>query len=146
MTWWRPSSPRTGTTTLTWGEVLRVRWAETTDPLGGKERVSYGPWNSGGSAPSPLQGFDDNHRDTLYWDKKAMASAPGDPAAATEFFWAAASNGMNLATAVPLKIKKPLENPVWYNYKGGGGTTEGTVRQPVMIGRVLDSGATQFSK
>jgi YD repeat-containing protein len=141
-----------GTTTMTVGEDGVQRWAELTDPLGGKERVFYS-WGITYSEPSTLvptgmqtHNASLDHHNTLYWDKRAMAVAPGEPASATDYHWAIVSSGLSQAAAVPLSVKRPLENRVWYNYQGGGATTEGTVRRVTAVGRVLDDGTTQLWK
>ena len=137
-----------GTTHVTSGEAeLGVkRWAEITDPLGGKERVEYGGYAVLTSEPQPAgmqTTANINHHNTQYWDARAMAVAPGDPASATDYIWALMQNGQQVSTSVPLGIKRPLENRVWYSYQGGAGSTEGTVRRANGIGRVLDDGSSQ---
>ena len=141
-----------GTTTFTTGEAGVIRWAEMTDPLGGKERVQYG----GGlvySEPAnvlpagmTVKNVNINHHNTLYWDKRAMALAPGELWSATDYNWALNANGAYQAVAVPLSIKKPLEVRTWYLYQGGGVDREGTVRRASAIGRVLDDGTSQVTK
>jgi RHS repeat-associated protein len=136
-----------GTTTIAVGEWSQYRWVEITDPLGGKERAQY----SHGQVPSEAvvpTGMAINNSmlhdgNTMYWDKRAMAVAPGDPASAVEYQWAHVSSGLYMSAAVPLSIKRPLEHRVWFNYKGGGSTTEGTTRKVTAIGRVLDDGSSQ---
>ncbi len=137
-----------GTTKVTWGEETLKRWAEIIDPLGQRERVEYGA-SVAGDEPMPV-GMEVSaytaHHDTLYWDKQAMATAPGDPAAATDYYWALVSTGMYQSASAPLSIKKPLERRTWYSYQGGGGTTEGTVSQVSGLGRVLDDGTSQVTR
>jgi RHS repeat-associated protein len=141
-----------GTTTFTTGEMGIVRWAEMTDPLGGKERVWYGFGLSNSDPPSVVPtgmstlNVNIDHHNTLYWGKRAMAVAPGEASSATDIHWALVSSGAYQAAAVPLSVKRPLENRVWYNYKGGGANTEGTVRKVTAVGRVLDDGTTQLMK
>ena len=66
------------------GESGQDRWLEATDPLGAKERVEYRA-----SAPVPDTDPADrvpvgvgltnnylNYRNTFYWDRRAMATAP----------------------------------------------------------------------
>jgi RHS repeat-associated protein len=141
-----------GTTTFTAGESGLVRWAELTDPLGGKQRVHYGGYVTA-SEPSNLvptgmltNNGNINHHNTLHWDTRAMAVAPGDPASATDYNWALVQSGAYQAVAVPLSIKRPIESRVWYNYHGGSSNREGTIRKPVAIGRVLDDGSSQVTK
>jgi RHS repeat-associated protein len=134
-----------GTTTATWGEGYLTRWVELADPLGGRERAAYGyGWLGTEPVPTGMQAAaSNNHHNTLYWGKRAMATAPGDPAAGTDYFWALTSNGLNQASSVPLSVKAPLERRVYYSYQGGGSSTEGTVRQVTGVGRVLDDGTSQ---
>jgi YD repeat-containing protein len=135
-----------GTTTFTSGEVGIRRWAELTDPSGGKERVEYGfglsysdPANLVPSGMNTINAALDHHN-TLYWDKRAMAVAPGERWAATDYHWALISTGAYQASAVPLSVKRPLEHRTWFNYHGGGGNTEGTLRKLTAIGRVNHRG------
>ena len=141
-----------GTNSFTAGEAGLSRWAEMTDPVGGKERVQYatGPvWSEPTSeVPTGMSTANTalNHHNTLYWNKNAMAAATIDATTATDYHWALKQDGSYVAVAVPLSIKKPLENRVWYNYHGGGSTREGTIRKVTAIGRVLDDGTTQLTK
>jgi RHS repeat-associated protein len=141
-----------GTTSFTAGESGLVRWAEMTDPVGGKQRVHYGGYVTS-SEPSNLvptgmltNNGNINHHNTLYWDTRAMAVAPGDPASAIDYNWALVQSGAYQAASVPLSVKRPLESRVWYNYQGGSSNREGTVRKPVAIGRVLGDGASQVTR
>jgi YD repeat-containing protein len=137
-----------GVTRITTGEDGIKRWAELTDPTGGRERVQYGAAVVYEDPPNTLpQGMlahnELSHHNTLYWDKVAMAKAPGEPTSATDYSW---MRKAGVSVAVPQAIKKPLENRVWYNYYGGGSTDEGTVRKVSAEGRVLDDGTTQLTK
>jgi YD repeat-containing protein len=137
-----------GVTRVTWGEDSIKRWAEVTDPTGGRERVQYGAAVVASDPVNTLpQGMlidnELSHHNTLYWNKVAMAKAPGDPASATDYSW---MRKAGVSVAVPQAIKKPLENRVWYNYHGGSATSEGTVRKVSAEGRVLDDGTTQLFK
>lgn len=141
-----------GTTTITAGEAGLTRWAEVTDPLGGKERAQY---THGLVATEPTSqvpvgmstaNYGLNEHNTLYWDKNAMASGTIDATTATDYLWALKQDGSYVAVAVPLSVKKPLENRVWFNYHGGASTREGTIRQLTAIGRVLDDGSTRLTK
>jgi RHS repeat-associated protein len=141
-----------GTSTFTTLEKGITRWAELTDPLGGKERVQYG-FGLTFSDPSALvpTGMSNvnshlDHHNTLYWDKRAMAVAPGEASSATDYHWALVQSGAYQAAAVPLSIKRPLENRVWYTYQGPESTREGTVRKVKAQGRVLDDGTSQVSR
>lgn len=141
-----------GTTTFTAGEAGLSRWAEMTDPVGGKERVQYAHGlvasEPTGQVPVGMSAANSglNEHNTLYWNKTAMASGTIDATTATDYLWALKQDGSYVAVAVPLSIKKPLENRVWYNYHGGASTREGTIRRVTAVGRVLDDGSTQLTK
>jgi RHS repeat-associated protein len=140
-----------GTTTFTSGEKGISRWAEMTDPLGRKERVQYGfgltfaePSSAVPVGMGVVNAYLDHHN-TLYWGPHAMAKAPGEAASATDYHWALVESGAYQAAAVPLSIKRPLENRVWLTYQGPSTTREGSVRKPKAIGRVLDDGTSQIT-
>jgi RHS repeat-associated protein len=141
-----------GITSFTTGEKGITRWAELTDPLGGRERVQYGFGLTFADPPSLVPADMGNvnayidHHNTLYWDKRAMAVAPGEASSATDIHWALVQSGAYQAAAVPLSIKRPLENRVWYTYQGPDATREGTVRKVKAEGRVLDDGASQVRR
>ena len=66
-----------------------------------------------------------NGRNSFYWDKYAMKTAPGDYTKARITHWL---HGVSTAVSVGVKEseKQPLENRVWYAYPGqtwGGGST-----------------------
>ncbi len=145
-----------GTTTVTAGEaeIGLKRWVQTTDPIGGKERVEYGSASVFVAEPAPamLTVANNNHHNSSYWGKRAMEVAPADPASATDYWWTTAQDGSWVSTAAPAGIKRPLENRVWYAYpgsgvvhsaSGAGALTEGTMRRVASVGRVLDDGSSQ---
>ncbi len=78
-----------GTTTVTAGEaeIGLKRWVQTTDPIGGKERVEYGAASVFVAEPAPamLTVANNNHHNSSYWGKRAMEIAPADPASATDY-------------------------------------------------------------
>lgn len=83
-----------GTTQFVCGQNGTNRWIEMTDTLGGKERVEYrdnapGIASSDPVAPS-VSSISNSGLDvanTFYWDKKAMAEAPGDYTKAQITHW-----------------------------------------------------------
>jgi RHS repeat-associated protein len=126
------------------------QWIETTDVLGGKERIEFRANTSGlPSEATPTGNWASgwlNYRNTFYWDKKAWDEGVfGDYSKATIIHWLHASRWLASGTAE--SVKKPLENRVWYHYPGqaeaGGAQYEGSSSQPTTVARVLDDGTTQ---
>lgn len=131
------------------------RWAiEATDPLGATERLEW-LWSvpslpATAPASEVPTGFDDlntglNEFVSLYWDKRVMSIAPGDPTKATQTRWNWSSlynYGYPFTVSVPSSIKRPLEGRVWYRYPADvvGSAT------PIAVGRVLDDGASQINQ
>jgi RHS repeat-associated protein len=143
-----------GTTTFTYGESGTTRWLEATDPQGDKERLEYrhqapGIPFSESIVPqgiSPVFNSYIDGRNSFYWDKHAMKTAPGDYTKARITHWL---HGVNSSVSAGVKEseKQALENRVWYNYPGqtwGGGVNPGMLEKPSRIGRVLDDGMTQL--
>ena len=85
-----------------------------------------------------------NLRNTYYWDKKAMAEAPGDYTKARITHWLNTDYDINTVSDVPANIKQPLEDWVWNDYPGSDGIVTSTTNRPAHIGRVLDDGTTQL--
>lgn len=155
-----------GTTSFAYGESGtggRDRWLEITDPLGDKERVecrNYWPGLAGVAAnPRPAgmttQSAYQEYRNTLYWDKKAYRESynPASPDqahtlnSARVYHWlhAYAGGAYNQTSGTLENVKSPLESArTWYNYAGQTDPVyEGTGRQPLKVGRVLDDGTSQ---
>ena len=87
---------------------------------------------------------------TFYWDKQAMAVAPGAVESAVITNWlqgTAQAYGHAQSRHVPHSVKRPLESRVWYRYPDqppshhamGRGTA------PSMTGRVLEGGVSQVT-
>ncbi len=139
-----------GTTTFVSGENGTNRWIEITDPLGGKERVEYRDQAPGITATEPVApnvteiinaGLD--LANTFYWDKKAMADAPGDYSKARIKHWLYHSNGS--VSGVLSSEKRALENRVWYTYVGQPDYQHiGASASPSQVARVLSDGTTQL--
>jgi RHS repeat-associated protein len=123
-----------------------------TDPQGGREWIEYDSteWSTPDNDPAntiptgchAVNGYN-SHRNTFYWDKKAMAEAPGDYTKARVTHWLHTAD-MNSASDVAESAKEPLENRVWYDYPGGGWIALGNTNQASAVGRVLDDGTTQL--
>jgi RHS repeat-associated protein len=131
-----------GTTTFVSGENGTNRWIETTDPLGGKERVEYrdhAPGISANESPipnaSPIQNAGLDTGNTFFWDKRAMVLAPGNYTKARVTHWRSDGNGV--ISGIVASKREPLENRVWYAYADSSAS-------PSKIARVLDDGTTQL--
>lgn len=141
-----------GTTTFANGQSGTNRWIEMTDPLGGKERVEYRDQAPGINATDPVvpsavgvtnAGLD--FANTFYWDKKAMAVAPGDYTKAKITHWLYNSDGS--VSGIASSEKQPLENRVWYTYAGQSDYLHaGPSANPSQVARVLGDGSTQLSQ
>ena len=86
-----------------------------------------------------------NHRETFYWDKKAIVDDADHPySMARSYHFLHDSSDLESRTLE--SVKMPLENRVWYNYPGQSDALhEGISNRPTAIGRVLDDGTTQLS-
>jgi RHS repeat-associated protein len=137
-----------GTTSFATGQTGNtLRWIEATDPLGGKERVEYNDSASGvasseGVEPPGVYNSGLQNQNTFYWNKKAMADAPGDYTKAQVIHWLSTTDGK--VSGIKHSEKKPLENRVWYTYSGQSDAAKvGTSALPTAISRVLDDGSVQ---
>jgi RHS repeat-associated protein len=136
-----------GTTTFAKGENGNsLRWLEAIDPLGGKERVEYKYFSnvipaSEANAPSDANNSSLDHYNTFYWNKKAMADAPGDYTKAQIYHWLLTADGK--VSGIKHSRKQPLESRIWYTYAGQTGTEVGTSALPLQIARTLDDSSTQ---
>ncbi|HKP03471.1 MAG TPA: RHS repeat-associated core domain-containing protein [Chthoniobacterales bacterium] len=141
-----------GTTTFVSGEDGISRWIETTDPLGGKERVEYrdqapgiAPNDPVGPTASGITNSGLDFANTFYWDKRAMLLAPGDYSKAKISHWLSDADGSVSGTLSSEKL--PLENRVWYTYAGQPDYQHtGPSANPSQIARVLADGSTQLSQ
>jgi len=141
-----------GTTTFVSGTNGTNRWVEITDPLGGKERVEYRDNAPGINASDPPAtvpaGFTSANSgltvaNTFYWNKKAMADAPGNYTKAKVTHWLYNSDGS--VSGIASSEKQPLENRVWFAYAGQPHYQyAGPSANPSKIARVLGDGSTQL--
>ncbi len=144
-----------GTTRFRSDRVNFPVWAEATDPVGGTERVEYQQVGSvpgvvnhqvpASMLPAGMEG-NNHHMDLgvgFYWDKLAYSPA-NDRTRAEITNWAVGPT--HLAVGIPRAIKKPLENPVWYEYAGSNLNNFylGATAQPSRIGRRLDATSSQI--
>jgi YD repeat-containing protein len=140
-----------GTTTFAKESSSSERWIEATDPLGGKERVEYRDNAPGISATDPANtvpsGFTNgglNVGNTFYWNKKAMADAPGDYTKAQIIHWLISADGTK-TTGIKHSDKAALENRVWHQYAGQPDANHaGPTANPIQSARVLDDTSTQL--
>ena len=145
-----------GNTLFAMGESgSAYRWLEITDPQGAKERIEYNnsvstiPFSDpANTVPPEIATFNQwiNARNTFYWDKKAMAEAPGVHTKARITHWLHTED-INVASDVPESTKAPFENRVWNNYPGQtwpAGTENVTSFKPSKVARVMDDGSTQL--
>lgn len=130
------------------------RWLEATDPLGGKERLEYRHDAPGIAASEPffpatmdLWNNYLNFRNSFFWDKKAMMTAPGDYTQAKLTHWLHSLND-NTAAGVKESEKEPLESRIWYRYPDQNSSIQyGSNELPAAIGRVTDaSGGEQVAR
>jgi YD repeat-containing protein len=148
-----------GTSRFTKTDSGADRRVDMTDPMGGKERVEWHVWetapgliNDPASTVPTVPGvtFLNDYlqfRNTLYWDRKAMADAPGDRSKAHLYHWVHARGNSSQAVSILESEKRALENRVWYLYANQAGPYwEGDGRQPTVTARVLDDGTTQVHK
>ena len=149
-----------GTTTFETGQINATainRWLETTDPLGGKERVEFLNTNDafpliGNPSPTGMNvaNIFMYARNSYFWDKRAMASMPFglEYEKASIYHWLHSLPNTNEASGILESEKKPLEGRIWYNYPGQttqyGPLVEGSSASPTAVGRVLDDGTTQL--
>ena len=141
-----------GTATFARGGSGTNRWIETTDPLGGKERVEYRDQAPGISASDPVApvapGITNAALDfanTFYWDKKAMLLAPGDYTKAKITHWLYNHDGS--VSGIVSSEKQPLENRVWFTYADQPDFQHiSPSANPSQVARVLGDGTTQLSQ
>jgi YD repeat-containing protein len=135
------------------------RRIEATDPLGATERVEFHRTTTLLAAQAPSNevpaGFEVANdylhwNNTFYWDKLAMAGAPGDVEAAVITNWLQGSTlayGFAQSRNVPHSVKRPLESRVWYRYPDQPATHHGvgSGTSPSLTGRVLEGGVSQVT-
>ncbi len=140
-----------GTTRFVKGESGNlIRWLEAIDSLGGRERVEFNndaPSVASAEAVAPAGFYNSGlrYRNTFYWDKKAMADAPGDYSKAEVFHWLATPEGK--ISGIKHSEKKALENRVWYAYANQTDPSKvGQSALPIKTARLVGENATQLSE
>jgi RHS repeat-associated protein len=142
-----------GTSRFYKSEVGGNRTVDITDALGGKERVEYRSTDGAAteSAVPAVPGFTFTnnymqYRNSFYWDKRGMVAGAGDRTKAHLYHWLHVKGNVNQTSGILESEKAPLENRVWYLYPNQVSSVwEGDGRQPTVVARVLDNGATQAS-
>lgn len=134
------------------------RSLEATDPTGGTERLEF--WNfapygiPAGDPPAtvPPEALvlnNNSHMNgglSLFWDKRAMALAPGDHEAARTTHWAWSFHH-GPSSSVPMAEKAALESRVWLVYPNQPqGREIGPLARPSLASRVLDDGTFQNTR
>ena len=133
-----------GATSFQYTETNGFRQLTATDPLGATECIQYRDTAglSGYAGPTGML-IDSNVglHNTYYWNKKAWSLAPNQLSQANITHWAI--TGTTLVDAT-LFTSKPLETPVWFNYKGQTAAVGTGIQTflPTQIGSILD-GSTQ---
>jgi RHS repeat-associated protein len=142
-----------GETTFVMGESgASYRWLEMTDPLGAKERLEYNtniapPLSDANIVPVDIKTANQlsQYRNSYYWDKEAMAEAPGDYQSARRMHWTH-TEIISVASDFMETDKAAFENRLWYEYPDAAAGYIGTSNKPVKVARVLDNGTTQLSQ
>ncbi len=136
-----------GTHTYTTGLSGSDRWVEALDPKGNRERMAYQDYGGyAASEPTAPAGFDNvllGYRNTYFWNKRAMALAPGDTSKARIFHWLHRGDNA-LASSLLESTKSPLTSRVWRFYNQTVNTiTEGPSPYPTAVARMRDDGTEQ---
>ncbi|HXC16280.1 MAG TPA: hypothetical protein VNV60_02450 [Holophagaceae bacterium] len=136
-----------GTTTFKGMNGSTNTWIVSTDPMGNQERAEYLNYcaalpTSDPAAPSGVINSGLNYYSSYFWDKRAMALAPGDYTQAHAYKWIYEA-GTSLASILASE-KKPLDHRTWYLYAGQSNAIEmGTTATPSSELKILDDGTTQ---
>lgn len=138
-----------GTTAFASGGASANKWWVTaTDPLGNQEHMEFGQAVPGYGPLSKVPPGCNNafliYRNVFYWDKRAMAVAPGDYNQAHVYhFLHDASNGSLMSPTLESE-RGPLDAWTFHTYPGQTYSyAEGTSAQPSSTLRLLDDGTTQ---
>jgi RHS repeat-associated protein len=138
-----------GVTQFASGESGTTRWLTITD-ADGTERIEYrddAPGIAANEAVAPaasgIKNFGLHMANTFYWDKKAMAEAPGDYTKARITHWLQNSDGS--VSGVPSSQKAPLESRIFFTYSDQPDAhVVGSTAKPEQVARVLGNGTTEL--
>ena len=129
------------------GEV--DRWLQITDPLGGLERLEFRNYTVNLPGEPSIPGFAPwyfEYRNTLHWNKKAMADAPGELSSAHIYHWAHAPDAVR-SQGILESEKAPGQNRVHHIYPDQPRIWDaGIGTQPTATGRILANGAIQIRR
>ena len=147
-----------GTNTFSSGTTNGVTYLQATDPLGRSELAEAVPNNPGfltindsdpaSTLPSGMSEFNGalTYRNTFFWDKTEFQEGAGVYTDATAYHFLHEAD-ITVESGVLERVKKPLENAVWYNYPNQSATYaigSQSINRPSAVGRVLDDGTTQL--
>lgn len=140
-----------GLTTFAAGENGSHRWLEITDPMGGRERVEFRDKAPGSSPSEPASpsGFGAankqlDYHNTYFWDRLAMAEAPGDYSKARVIHWL---ENAGVVSGIIASRKSPMEGRIWYAYEGQvNPLSVGSSSKVTKLARLLDDGSTQLNQ
>lgn len=149
-----------GTTSFQKGEIGTTRWLEVTYPNQEKERVEFSASKDVGVPYYELRGAVPKGqnaanywiyaRNTYYWDRLSYPqylASPNDYRSARMYHWLHNSFNVLTASGILESTKMPLENRVWYTYKGQDiPINTGDSAEPTTVGRVLDDGTSKLSR
>src|SRR5260221_5847018 len=141
-----------GTSRFTVSDNFFDRTLDMTDPLGGTERVAYVPndlgrypKDAGNTVPS-VTGIDNKflqYRNTLYWDRQAMAVGAGDRTKAHLYHWLHVKGNVNQTVSILESEQAALENRAWYlDPNQASSVWEGDGREPSVTARGLADATT----
>ena len=141
-----------GTTTFNVGQDSDKRWIQATDPMGGQERTES--WLHANNAletePYPTGINISNttfniYRNSFFWDKKAMLTAPNNYDQAVITHWLHEPDIATESDQVE-SMKSPLESRIYFNYAGQPEPyVVGSSGQPTIVARLLDDGSSQVT-
>jgi len=139
-----------GTTTFSAGTNGLIRWLEVTDPQGDKERTEYRDYTAEIQGSEPYVpssvGITNNYlyyRNTVYWDKKAMAEGYPDVHSAHIYHWL---HDGSMSGRVLESEKLPYETRKWYIYNDNSGYStgismiQGMQSSPSVVAQVVPDG------
>lgn len=137
-----------GVTSFDTGAMGAGYWLQVTDAYGAHERMEFQPSFSSApetepTAPSGVLNGYLSYRNVFFWDKRAMALAPGDYTQATVTHYNHDTD-ISVMSDVVESTKKPLESRVWYSYPGQPSpNVVGTINAPSRVARMLPDGTEQ---
>ncbi|MBL0211557.1 MAG: hypothetical protein IPQ13_11715 [Holophagaceae bacterium] len=137
-----------GTTRFDIAEQYMVRALTATDPLGSMERIesrssSTVPYSES-VVPPNVGNAHLNFRNTFYWNKRAMAQAPGDYTQAELIHWLHSDANGAATIAIPESRKKVGESRIWYRYQDQASSyLAGAFGLPSRTTRLLPDGTSQ---